>query len=70
MKKLRMYQEQKIIGLDRKNTNPGSKSNLVIYQVNAATPFELDVVFESGSSDQLRKGKDGSKISEIYKETF
>jgi len=35
----------------------GSLANLVVYQVTATLPFTLDVIFESGAADDLRKSE-------------
>lgn len=51
MRQFRQYQSKEI-GLDRAQTQHGGGTgpkNLAVYQVNAVTPFELDVVFESDS---------------------
>ena len=51
MRQLRQYQNKEI-GLERAQTQHGGGTgpkNLAVYQVNAVTPFELDVVFESDS---------------------
>lgn len=49
MRQLRRYEDKKAIGLDA-NFNAEGDPNLLVYQVNAVTPFELDVVFESGAN--------------------
>lgn len=50
--RLRLF-DKKVIGLDGGRE---SDANLVVYQVNAEIPFELDIAFESGSN-RARKGK-------------
>ena len=58
MRQFRQYQN-KIIGLEKdpgQGSSPGV-ANLAVYQVNVATPFELDVVFQSESAAGEEKGE-------------
>jgi len=69
MSRLRIYGQQQAgnappaVGLDSPSANErsrllsaGSQANLVVYQVTATLPFTLDVIFESGAAEKVRKG--------------
>lgn len=57
--RLRMYKNKgNAIGLDSPASGQGLEgSNLVVYQVTADIPFELEVVFEAAANGRRRDGK-------------
>ncbi|TRY78619.1 hypothetical protein TCAL_06619 [Tigriopus californicus] len=64
MRQLRRYEDkQAAIGLDP-TSNVEGDPNLLVYQVNAVTPFELDVVFESGANMAGRV--EGELVGNLY----
>ena len=71
MRKFRLFNE-KTIGLDSsKNPEKHEKNppNLIVYQVNAKVPFELDVVFESASNSD-REGTKTKIICKVCENSF